>query len=60
MKHSLPDYLEQHAEIVPHMQTAFLLRAAAQMLRNKEQIVATDFFIRQLPNGDFEVVYNDD
>ncbi len=60
MKHSLPDYLEQHAEIVPHMQTAFLLRAAAQELRKQQHVASNDFYIRVLPNGDFEVVYNDD
>lgn len=60
MKHSLPDYLEEHAKIVPHMQTSFLLRAAAQELRKREQAVNTNFYIKLLPNGDFEVVDEDD
>lgn len=57
MKLNLPEYLEQHAEIVPHMQTAFLLKLAAQELRNNSYAEYNNFYIKQLPNGDFEVVY---
>lgn len=59
-KFNLPEYLEQHAQIVPHMQTAFLLRVAASELRKQQHVTANDFYIRVLPNGDFEVVYNED
>lgn len=60
MSYNFPNYLEEHAKIVPHMQTAFLLRAAAQELRKREQAVNTNFYIKLLPNGDFEVVTDDD
>lgn len=60
MRGNFADCLEQHAQIVPHMQTAFLLRAAAQELRKKQEAVNTNFYIKLLPNGDFEVCYEDD
>lgn len=60
MSYNFPNYLEEHAKIVPHMQTAFLLRAAAQELRKHEQVSANDFYIKLLPNGDFVVCYEDD
>lgn len=60
MSYNFPNYLEEHAKIVPHMHTAFLLRAAAQELRKREQAVNTNFYIKLLPNGDFEVVTDDD
>lgn len=59
---NLPNYLEEHAKVVPHMMTARLLQLAAQELRKKEHVVSANFYIKALPNGDFEVVYegNDD
>lgn len=55
---NLADYLEQHAEIVPYQQTRFLLKVAADELRrNHEGKNNTNFYIKQLPNGDFSVVY---
>lgn len=60
MSYNFPNYLEEHAKIVPHMHTAFLLRAAAQELRKREQTVNTSFYIKLLPNGEFQVCYEDD
>lgn len=56
---NLADYLEQHAEIVPYQQTRFLLKAAAQELRRNDVRNNQHFYIKQLPNGDFEVMYED-
>ena len=54
------DYLIEHAKLVPHMQTSFLLKAAAQELKKREQHVNQNWYIKHMPNGDFEVVYEDD
>jgi len=53
---SLPDYLEQHSEIVFYQQTRFLLKLAAQELRKNTKPSLNNFYIRMLPNGDFEVI----
>ena len=56
-KQTFADYLEEHAQHVPYMQTQFLLKEAAKKLRYKEDPVG--FYIKQKANGDFEVVYED-
>lgn len=56
---TLADYLEQHAEIVPYQQTRFLLKVAADELRRNKVMASHNFYIKQLPNGDFTVVYNE-
>lgn len=55
---SFADYLEEHAKNVPYMQTQFLLKQAAKELR-KTGYNPNNFYIKQLPDGDFEVVYED-
>jgi hypothetical protein len=52
------EYLEEHAKHVPYMQTQFLLKQAAKKLR-EVNYNPNNFYIRQLPNGDFEVVNED-
>lgn len=60
MKLNLPNYLEEHAKMVPHLQTSFLLRLAAQELRKGSNYkMNSNFYIKQLPDGEFEVVYED-
>lgn len=56
---TLADYLEAHAEIVPYMQTRHLLLAAAQELRKGQDVPTSNFYLKCLPNGEFEVCYED-
>lgn len=54
------EYLEEHAEVVPYMQTRLLLRCAADALRKKSPSNYNDFYIKALPNGDFVVICDED